>query len=96
MSEKDILQQPLSEEEMGDVAGGFDVECKDLTVTQTTSLDSDTSNCSQCYSRSIYGGNGFANCAATVEDGSWCSSNDACFADSVKYLNMKDCSKAWK
>lgn len=36
-------------------------------------------------------------CAATVEDGSWCSSNDACHtSNAIRYTGMNDCSKAWK
>ena len=41
------------------------------------------------------------NCAATVEDGSWCWSNDACDDYSVDYQGMhiyliSDCHKAWE
>ncbi len=43
----------------------------------------------------IYDG-GFPNCAATVESGSWCGSNDACHTWSIIYVGMSDCSKAWK
>ena len=39
---------------------------------------------------------GFPNCAATVENGSWCSSNDACYSDAVRYYPLWECSKAWK
>ena len=35
-------------------------------------------------------------CAATVGDGSWCGTNDACYHDAVVYTGMKDCNKAWK
>lgn len=35
-------------------------------------------------------------CAATVEDGSWCRSNDACYSDEVRYVEMQRCQKAWK
>ncbi len=45
--------------------------------------------------KSIYEG-GFPNCAATVEDGSWCNTNDACLAGSVQYLGMKECLISWK
>ena len=50
--------------------------------------------------RFIYSG-GFPNCAATVEDGSFCNSNDACYDDEVDYRGMEDCvfvncNKAWK
>ncbi len=44
----------------------------------------------------IYGGKGFPNCKATVEDGSWCRSNDACHFFAVHYVRRKECSKAWR
>lgn len=46
--------------------------------------------------RNIYGGKGFANCAATVESGSWCHSNDACWEYEVVYTNRTYCAKAWE
>jgi hypothetical protein len=52
-------------------------------------------NCSREEKRSIYLG-AFPNCAATVEDGSWCSTNDACVKVSVNYQGMTDCGKAWR
>ncbi len=44
----------------------------------------------------IYGGKGFPNCMATVEDGSWCRSNDACHFYAVHYVHRKECCKAWR
>ena len=52
-------------------------------------------NCSREEKRSIYLG-AFPNCAATVEDGSWCSTNDACVKVAVNYQGMTDCGKAWR
>ena len=52
--------------------------------------------CNRNQARDIYKG-GFPNCAATVEEGSWCSSNDACITDAVRYWEMKnmvECNKA--
>ena len=51
--------------------------------------------CSGEFERHIYYPS-FPNCAATVEDGSNCWSNDACFVNSVVYMGMQDCAKAWE
>ena len=58
--------------------------------------DHDSNNCIQTSFRQIRGGNGFPNCAATVEDGSFCNYNDACIIDSIRYLGLKECGKAWR
>ena len=83
---KDILDQEIALDDLNAVAGG---------------ASSGSANCSISLYRDIYGGRGFPNCAATVEDGSWCGSNDACKADAVIYEHMEncfgiDCSKAWR
>ena len=44
----------------------------------------------------MYGGGSFPNCAATVEDGSWCKRNDACHDKAVDYRGMGSCKKAWR
>ena len=85
MSEKEVFEQKVSEEELNSVAGGDDCG--------RTAYDHNV--CTTAAYRDIYWG-GFPNCAATVEDGSWCGSNDACIADDVKYLGMKDCERAWR
>ena len=64
------------------------------------SKEADTNNCVEVHYRDIYQG-GFPNCAATVEDGSWCGSNDACTSDAIRYQGMEncfasDCNKALK
>ena len=64
---------------------------------RTVSVPADPQSIS-CYSweqRYIYTGS-FPNCAATVEDGSFCDTNDACYTAAVWYLGKKDCAKAWK
>ena len=58
--------------------------------------DGDTSNCVNHNRRPIYGGGGFPNCAATVEDGSYCSTNDACYKAAILYDGRTDCAKAWR
>ena len=83
LTEEEVFQQEISPEELDEVAGG-----------QATFRNDN--NCSSSEHRYIYGGKGFPNCAATVEDGSWCDSNDACMVFAVCYREMKDCNKAWR
>ena len=88
VKEGDVFSQEISADELESVAGGI-------------SMDSNTNNCERWWKRNIYGGNGFANCAATVEDGSWCDNSDACNDMAVRYTGIKgcfisDCSKAWR
>lgn len=90
--EEEVFDQPVSEEDLGAVSGG---------------RDADEDNCVVSFSRDIYGGGGFPNCAATVEEGSWCWDNDACNESAVVYRGMHayvtrpdgskkyNCEKAW-
>ena len=55
-----------------------------------------SSDTSKKYGRPLRNPDGSTNCAATVEDGSWCGSNDACYEDEVNYMGLNDCAKAWK
>ena len=93
--EKEILGQELSKEDLAEVTGG--------------KWDLDHDECSNNHYRQMHlrkdfsGGPGawsyvpfFPNCAATVEDGSWCGSNDACVRGAVVYVGMNDCTKAWR
>ena len=92
--EEEVFAQSLSDEELESVnGGGVDYW---IICGETEGSESDINNCVRTQYRNIYGGVGFANCAATVEDGSWCSSNDACYSAAVGYENMKDCAKAWR
>ena len=79
--EDKVLAQPLSPEELEAVSGG--------------DRDDDLTNCVRYSERNIYLG-GFPNCAATVEDGSWCDTNDACYHSMVGYYVMTECNKAWR
>lgn len=79
--EDKVLAQPLSPEELEAVSGG--------------DRDDDLTNCVRYSERNIYLG-GFPNCAATVEDGSWCDTNDACYHSMVGYYIMTECNKAWR
>ena len=80
MSEEEVFKQKLSDEEFMAVSGGGRGHRAERTPISPP--------------RNIY--DGFPNCAATVEDGSWCDKNDACFDSDVVYLGMTSCSKAWK
>lgn len=78
--EDEVLAQPLSPDELEAVSGG--------------DQDDDRINCVRYSERNIYLG-GFPNCAATVEEGSFCASNDACYHSMVCYYIMQECNKAW-
>ena len=78
--EDEVLAQPLSPDELEAVSGG--------------DQDDDRTNCVRYSERNIYLG-GFPNCAATVEEGSWCDSNDACYHSMVGYYILQECQKAW-
>lgn len=87
MDEKDVFNQNVSEEELKAAAGG-NLQDDDCGEPQQV-------RCHHNFTRDIYEG-GFPNCAATVEDGSWCGSNDACLMADVDYQNMNDCKIAWR
>ena len=86
-AEDAVLGQELSTDEMEEAAGGG--------YCRGGANEASTWNCVQIVRRYIYA-HKFPNCAATVEDGSLCSSNDACYQSAVDYIDLKDCSKAWK
>ena len=97
--EQEIMNQEMSQDEMETVAGGID-KCADgkfggcfLGLGRRHSCDSEIYI---KYGRPIRNPDGSMNCAATVEDGSHCGSNDACYTDEAKYFGMEDCQKAWK
>ncbi len=79
-------------------AGGYYAEGAAVvnSIMVGHSQDDDTNNCDRYDRRQIYGGGGFPNCAATVEDGSWCKSSDACVNFAVDYKGMTNCKKAWR
>ena len=89
--EDEVFDQEVSIDDL-DAAGG--------TVFLTP--DDDKNNCVRADYRDIYGGKGFPNCAATVEEGSHCGTNDACIADAINYTGFKStgyfdrCLKAWR
>ena len=84
--DNEVFAQSVSLDDLDAVSGGNFLHDEDY----------DSGNCIQTSFRHIRRGNGFPNCAATVEDGSWCDYNDACHIDSIRYTGMKDCNKAWR
>ena len=92
--ESEVFKQDLSMEELDAIAGAAD-------PPDPSKPDVDRDNCYRGERRNIYGGNGFPNCAATVEEGSLCGTNDACVSFAIKYTNMcgirgsDNCMKAW-
>ena len=87
--EQEIMNQEMNLDEMETVAGG-------ICIAALGRNDYCNSHSSEKYERPLYNPDGSINCAATVEDGSWCGSNDACYYDEAKYFGMRDCEKAWK
>ena len=94
-SEKDVFAQYLSDDELEEISGGL---CglngsggDDCSWTQYENKNMCTS-----YERRDIRLYGFPNCAATVESGSWCWSNDACLGSQVVYYDMHSCTKAWE
>jgi predicted ribosomally synthesized peptide with nif11-like leader len=85
----------LSDDELDAVAGGRPMTRRSSKNKRTIWWDDDPDNCTNNNMRNIYTG-GFPNCAATVEDGSHCGTNDACYTEAVDYEGMVDCAKAWK
>ena len=80
MEEETIFRQELSTDELECVAGGDEGEGDDCVYVDN---------------RDIYKWR-FPNCASTVEDGSWCDMNDACYAAAVVYYALDECAKAWR
>ena len=92
-----VFRQALSEDEL-EAASGGKFNCDKLMRLALCGLNGgpgEQDPCFKTYHRGIYDG-GFPSCAATVEDGSWCDENDACYTVSVVYKDMRDCHKAWK
>ena len=93
-NEEEVFLQSADDDELSGVAGGSrGVQPTDGPLPW---WDDDYKNCTKYHSRNIYGGNGFPNCAASVEDGSWCGTNDACALMAIVYDHKEDCQKAWK
>ena len=97
--EKEILSQDISDEELSEVSGGVDRDYWDRIHNE----DCQGNNERQMHLKAEHGDAGtwwyvpyFPNCAATVEENSWCASNDACYLSAVVYIGMNKCSKAWE
>ena len=87
--EQEIMNQELSPDEMETVAGGGPC-LADHRASECPSWEGIT------YGRPLNRPDGSMNCAATVEDGSHCETNDACYRIEVMYMGLQDCAKAWK
>jgi len=85
-----VMKSELSDEELSLTSGGDGCYFSDK-------CDNDSNNnCSRLQHRYLRDKYGTINCAASVEPGSWCLSNDACFEEQVHYRNRgKNCDKAW-
>ena len=94
LNEEQVFKQEIADDELETVAGGGENKglCGAASYGKDTKYD-----CTGLHKRDIYKG-GFPNCAATVEEGSWCKTNDACNARQVVYVGMSffDCRKAWE
>jgi hypothetical protein len=84
-NEEEVFLQSADDDELNGVAGGGGKEPSEQG-----------DSCIESHFRDIYGGSGFPNCAASVEDGSFCDTNDACYRLAVEYLGRKSCPKAWE
>ena len=95
MNEEAVFAQKVSDEELESINGGY-CGMNGGDACQQAQYEYNHNHCTDCQIRHIYEG-GFANCAATVEDGSWCNLNDACYTyNAIKYQGMTDCHKAWR
>ncbi len=82
--EEAVFSQDVSMEELESASGGRNKMRKKKLNNPKNHWD-------------IYGDDhSFPNCAATVDDGSWCASNDACIMSQILYQGMVECKKAWK
>ena len=72
---EEVFPEEVDDAELGAAAGG-------------TEFDADRKSCTQVHTRPIYGADGksFSNCVATVETGSFCDPNGACYRPADEYL----------
>ena len=89
--EEQVFNQKLSAEDLDAAAGGF-MYCGEAWSCS----DASRAACNEEFNRPMYGpdGNQFPFCAATVEEGSMCFTNDGCRHDSVVYDGMRSCERA--
>ncbi len=81
--EANVFKQTVSEEELKAISGGDWLE--------------EVNTCDDITIRNIYGGNGFPNCASTVEMDSWCLLSDACAGAAIIYWSdTHTCYKAYE
>ena len=97
MTKEDILENDLNDKELNEASAGANSDgTHRCQVANRYTYDDDANNCVDAVFRWINKPD-FPNCAATVEDGSHCMDNDACFGvNAIKYFGMDDCTKAWR
>ena len=104
MTEDEILAREVSDDELSQATGGGSMgipgcEAPSVMSNNVCSHNHDEGTpldaCLKEWQRSIYVPV-FPNCAQTVEDGSWCGDNDACYSSAIDYQGMHVCAKAWK
>ncbi len=83
LREEAVFSRELSESDLVASAGGAR---KDEPWNDT---------CRSAVKWYIYDTN-FPDCNATVESGSWCGSNDACYSSAIVYPDMKSCGRSWE
>ena len=83
-NQEQVFKQKVSDDELEAVSGGKG-GCYEQGAGRAPWWDDDIDNCTNNHSRQIYSG-GFPNCAASVEDSSWCGNNDLCNISAVVYL----------
>jgi hypothetical protein len=88
LNEEQIFMQEVDDGELKTVTGG--------EVCENGQWFEKDRNCTKMETRRIYGGKGFPNCAATVEEGSWCGYNDACTWKAVVYTDTKRCTNSFE
>ena len=104
--EKEVFAQEVAPEELEVVSGGTAIpECgkiaRETPACGKTAQhwDDDENACTRDHYRAIGGGDGFPNCAATVEESeryNSCAYVDACRLDTLEYQGMTICRNAWK
>ena len=90
--EEQVFNQKLSSEDLEATVGGS-MYCGETSYCGDSRI---SIGCSDANRRPMYGpdGNQFPFCAATVEEGSMCFTNDGCRHDAVIYNGMRSCDRA--
>ena len=95
LNEEQVFKQEIDDDELETVSGGKGDRFVDNFLPDWAIKDDDPDHCIDTWQRGIYEG-GFPNCAATVENESWCEANDACEKIAIDYQGMSSCKRSWK